>query len=150
MKQSVSHLFVVVVAAVTACADKSDVGNACPMSGASEEASGSAAAVNYPTVVEVNALFPCASLTCVATMGRSPYCTAECRDDSMCPDAFECRVVVSKDSDLENSAGFSGRQYCVWRGCSMRLECGDPARYDCIAGNYGPEEPSGLCGPAED
>jgi len=105
---------------------------------------GSAAAVNYPVIIESNAQFPCDSLTCLTIEGRSPYCTMECMSDQSCPTAFSCQVVVPPQ---QTSANFAGRRFCVWRGCSFSIECGDVTKYDCIMGFYGPKAAPGLCGP---
>jgi hypothetical protein len=129
-----------------ACSDETDVGQRCPMEVPAATAPSDGASAIYPTVIEVNAQFPCDSLTCAATAGRSAYCTEACRSDRSCPAAFECRVVVEIDLALAEESAFARREYCVWRGCHVQLECGDVSRYDCVLGDYGPSAPPGLCG----
>ncbi|MEL6340519.1 MAG: hypothetical protein AAFP04_14430 [Myxococcota bacterium] len=107
--------------AAAACSD-TDVGTECPiddLNAATEDTPGS-----NPEVVEVNTLFPCESLTCVSTDGRSGYCSRECRSDANCPSAFTCAQVVS-------IGPFSDREYCVWRRCQVDFECGDVETYAC-------------------
>lgn len=111
--------------ALLACAlgcETSDVGTDCPMddlNAGTEEAPTSS-----PEVVEINTLFPCASLTCVSTDGRAAYCSRECRRDSNCPPAFNCEQVIS-------TGPLSDRSYCIWRNCKVDFECGDVNTYAC-------------------
>lgn len=122
----------------TGC-ETTDLGNDCPMEVPEIETAAGPSSVDYPSVVEVNTLFPCDSLTCVSAQGREPYCSRECVRDSNCPTAFECLEVTALEP-------FEDRRYCVWRACRVALECGDPETYDCIPGNYGPDAAPGLCG----
>jgi hypothetical protein len=121
------------------CGKNSDVGVACPMQVPPPEQKPEAGAVDFPTYIEINTQFPCDSLVCVTTQGRDPYCSQECRSDSTCPGAFECRVVT-------DSGPLASKKYCVWRRCHVQLECGDVARYKCLEGNYG-SDVTGLCAP---
>jgi len=123
------------------CGGDSDVGKSCPMSvPAATSEQPEASSIDFPTYVEINTEFPCASMVCVAATGRSPYCSLECRSDDGCPQSFECRVVTE-------TGPLAGKRYCVWRYCQVQLECGDVKKYDCLAGDFGPSAPPGMCGP---
>lgn len=69
-------------------------------------------------VVEYNTDFPCQDIVCVATLGRGSYCTRECRSDANCPQAFECRVIMTYGP-------FAERKYCAWKQCQKDTDCGD-------------------------
>lgn len=127
-----------ILPALVAC-ENDDLGTFCPMEVTPIEQPTDPLDVSFPSVVEVNTRFPCDALVCVSTLGREPYCSRECVSDSNCPSAFVCETVT----ELEP---FAERSYCVWRPCTVQLECGDTSRYDCIQGNYGPDTSSGLCG----
>ncbi|MEO1171576.1 MAG: hypothetical protein AAFX94_05930 [Myxococcota bacterium] len=109
------------VLTASACSED-DIGTECPIDDldASEEET----PTSNPEVVEVNTQFPCESLTCVSTDGRTGYCSRECRTDANCPSAFTCEQVSP-------IGPFSDRTYCVWRSCRVDFECGDVNRYSC-------------------
>lgn len=90
----------------------------------------------YPEVVEIDATFPCDHLVCVSANGSPAYCSKECRSDTGCPRAFECRPVSL-------AGGFADRTFCVWRTCRVAFECGDLDLYVC-ARREG--EDTGVCG----
>lgn len=106
---------------VTACSE-SDIGSDCPSvavptpNGASTE--GDVVRTQGSEIVEYDAQFPCESTVCIATLGKTPYCSKECSTDAQCPDAFECRQVMELGP-------FAERKYCAWRECVSDSSCGD-------------------------
>ena len=117
------HIALALILGLTAlaCTDD-DIGADCELDDLN--ASTEETPTSDPAVVEINTQFPCESLTCVSTDGRSGYCSRECRSDTNCPSAFSCEQVT--DLGL-----FSDRTFCVWRSCRVDFECGDVNRYEC-------------------
>lgn len=105
-----------------------DIGNSCPemkvpdKGGATEE--GDVLRAQGSEIVEYNAIFPCESAICVATLGRGAYCSSECSRDSQCPEAFGCRAVM-------DVGPFAGKTYCTWKECKTDDDCGDRDRFMC-------------------
>jgi hypothetical protein len=102
--------------------DNEGIGSACPQmvvpfqGDATTE--GDVRRTEGSEVVEYNTEFPCQDIVCVATLGRGSYCTRECRTDANCPEAFECRAVMSYGP-------FEGRKYCTWKECAKDTDCGN-------------------------
>jgi hypothetical protein len=107
--------------------EKSDVGKPCPqlLGGADPSQSGEENQVVTEEVVEQNVGFPCDELICVATAGRSGYCSKKCREDAGCPDGFECR-------EIQPTGDFAGQKFCVWKRCESRDDCGNKDDFCCV------------------
>ena len=114
-----------VVLAAAAC-ERNDIGEACPklLAGADP---GSAAGTRVETqeVVQQDVTFPCDELICIATDGRSGYCSKRCREDVGCPNGFECRTVQS-------IGPFAGEKFCAWKHCNTRSDCGSKDEFCCV------------------
>jgi hypothetical protein len=112
--------------ALVAC-NKSDVGQDCP------ELLGEEASANVPDasrtetaeVVAQDVTFPCDELLCVATAGRSGYCSKKCREDSGCPSGFVCR-------EVQPVGVFAKEKFCVWAPCTKAKDCGDTKEFCCL------------------
>lgn len=96
----------------------SDIGRPCP------QLLGNTAAnplddnvLETPEIIEQSPSFPCHDLICVASAGRSPYCTASCEADKNCPRAFTCR-------EVQTVGPFEGQKFCVWKNCESAADCG--------------------------
>ena len=121
-----------------AACDDSDVGDDCSLmdvpieSGATSE--GDVQRAQGSEIVEYNAEFPCSSTVCVASLGRGAFCSAECKTDDHCPQAFECRNILT-ELDLESLpddvAAMLEQKYCIWRRCNADKDCGDEFEYVC-------------------
>lgn len=117
-------LAVALAAGLVAC-QSSDLGQPCPLllkdpvTGAfTPPFTGSGANITTQEVVGQDSSYPCASMICVATQGRSGYCTQKCLDDAGCPAGFTCRIV--------QSAGyFANVSVCVWKECDKNSDCGN-------------------------
>ncbi len=116
------HL-VLLLPLLAACAGQGeDIGLACPEMVVPQQGEASTEGDLRRTegseVVEYNTDFPCQDIVCVASLGRGSYCTRECRSDANCPDAFECRVVMTYGP-------FASRKYCTWKTCQEDTDCGN-------------------------
>ena len=89
-------------------------------------------------VVEQNVEFPCDDLICVATDGRSGYCSKKCREDAGCPAGFECRQV-------QVIGEFANDKFCTWKHCDRPKDCGLKDDFRCCH----PETSSQCGGKAE-
>jgi len=110
--------------ALVAC-QGNDLGHACPQLLTDKTTgvvtppfSGSGAEITTQEAVGQDASYSCASLICVATQGRSGYCTQKCLDDAGCPGGFTCRVVQSVGY-------FANVSFCVWKECDKKSDCGN-------------------------
>lgn len=121
-------LCLVVTGLFVAGCESDDIGDACPQmvvpipSGATEE--GDVLRAQASEIVEYSVEFPCEHSVCIATLGKTPYCSKECSKDTHCPTAFECRSVM-------DMGPFSNREYCAWRQCVDAEDCGNPFEYSC-------------------
>ncbi len=119
-----ARVLLAVVLATGACRT-SDIGQPCPaLLGDTDPASSDGGRTETQEVVGYDPTFPCESLTCVATAGRSGYCSKGCRDDASCPRAFECRVI-------QPVGAFAGQEYCAWKPCQATSDCGPKSEYCC-------------------
>ncbi len=130
-------LVLAAVAGALAC-DNSDVGDECsdmvvPVeSGATSE--GDVQRSQGSEIVEYNAEFPCTSTVCVASLGRGAFCSAECKTDANCPEAFECRTILTELDPAtlpEEVAALLEQRFCIWRECNVDEDCGDEFEYVC-------------------
>ncbi len=110
-----------------AACDKTDIGQPCPeLLGDTEPATPSTDLAQTETieVVAYDPSFPCNELICVATAGRSGYCSKLCREDAACPEGFACR-------EVQPIGSFAGKKYCVWKSCRSTSDCGDKEDFCC-------------------
>jgi hypothetical protein len=130
----------VCLVALGACAT-SDIGDDCPqLLGATNPVTVSPDGRSETAeVVGYDPLFPCDSLTCVASQGKSGYCSKGCRDSSVCPSAFDCRVITPVGD-------FAGQEFCAWKSCTRTADCGSTTTYCCrpVPGSD-PVSPLKLC-----
>ncbi|HSI04247.1 MAG: hypothetical protein ACAI38_05230 [Myxococcota bacterium] len=116
------HLVVLLIPLLACAGETEDIGLACPnmvvpfQGEASTE--GDLRRTEGSEVVEYNTEFPCQDIVCVASLGRGSYCTRECRSDANCPQAFECRVVMTYGP-------FEDRKFCTWKQCQEDTDCGN-------------------------
>lgn len=122
-----------------------DIGRPCPeLAAAAPALDGNR--TETQEIVAQDLTFPCDELICVATAGRSGYCSKKCLSDTSCPDGFTCRVV-------QPVGPFAGEQFCVWKTCSQRSDCGDEHDFCCeevVGGSPNPNQPLLLCDFSED
>jgi hypothetical protein len=111
-------------AAVSGC-DTSDVGQPCPQLGSeATTTAGGPGSAETQEVVAYDPSFPCSDLVCIATAGRSGYCSKVCREDAGCPDGFECRVI-------QPLGAFAGERFCAWKTCESPADCGKKNKFCC-------------------
>jgi hypothetical protein len=130
--------------ALAAC-QTSDVGKSCPQLLADTQPTDSyGSRAETQEVVEQNVTFPCDDFVCVATAGRSGYCTQKCREDVGCPDGFVCRTVQAVGP-------FANDKFCVWKHCDKRSDCGNMKSFCCTpVPGASPTEEIKLCDFAND
>jgi len=127
------------IAALGGCA-KSDIGHRCGAFDVPATPGDSDNRTQTPEVVAQDPAFPCDDLICVATDGKGPYCSKKCRTDTACPDGFECRQV-------QPIGAFADDQFCVWKACNDRTDCGTPKDDFCCEAvpDTDPEAPLKRC-----
>ena len=111
-------------AALLACGSN-DIGKPCPqlLNGATPATSGDGQ-TETAEVVAYDPSFPCDELTCIATAGRPGYCSKLCRENSACPQGFECR-------EIQPVGAFAGDKYCAWKKCQQASDCGNKSDFCC-------------------
>lgn len=112
---------------IAAGCDANDIGKDCPdLLG--DQSPGGAAGTRVETeeVVEQDVTFPCDELICIATDGRSGYCSKRCRENAGCPAGFECRVI-------QKIGPFAGEMFCAWKRCATSADCGSKKEFCCVA-----------------
>ena len=132
--------FLVSCASVLGGCSSSDVGQACPeLLGTTDPATVGDGRTETAEVVAYDPLFPCDSLICVASAGRSGYCSRACREDSSCPTGFECRVIQPVGT-------FANQMFCAWKPCDMTADCGSKKDFCCrpVIGSD-PVQPKKYC-----
>jgi len=121
-----------------------DLGRPCPeltTSGTIGQIDGNRALTQE--IVEQNLSFPCESLICVATTGKTGYCSKKCTHDGSCPDGFECRTI-------QEVGPFKNDMFCAWKSCAKNKECGDSKMRCSKTDNADPQGQLKLCGYKED
>lgn len=114
-------------AAVLFACDNNDIGKDCPeLLADADPTEPEGGRTVTEEVVGHDAGFPCRELICIATAGRSGYCSKRCREDAGCPDGFECR-------EIQPVGLFAGEKYCAWKPCEKRSDCGNVEDFCCIA-----------------
>ena len=94
---------------------------------------------NTQNTVEQNVKFPCDNLICVATDGRTGYCSQKCLDNSGCPDGFTCSIV-------QTLGPFANISLCVWKTCTHTQDCGSSDDFCCEPVPYSmTTKGAGLC-----
>ncbi|MBN1962106.1 MAG: hypothetical protein JW841_14285 [Deltaproteobacteria bacterium] len=109
---------------ISSC-EKDDIGKPCPqLLGDTEATSDDESQTKTAEIVSYDPSFPCDELICIATSGRSGYCSKRCRDNSVCPDGFECR-------EVQPVGEFAGQKYCAWKPCNTASDCGSKSDFCC-------------------
>ena len=139
MRAGVLAIFVSSASGLAGCA-KSDVGQACPeLLGTTDPATVTDGLSETEEVVAYDPLFPCDSLICVASVGRTGYCSRACNDNSSCPSGFECRVIQPVGT-------FANQMFCAWKPCDKTADCGSKKDFCCrpVIGSD-PVQPKKYC-----
>jgi hypothetical protein len=115
-----------VAVAIGSCASN-DIGKPCPqLLGDTQPATVGDDQTATAEVVAYDPSFPCDELICIATSGRSGYCSKLCRDNAVCPQGFECR-------EIQPVGEFAGQKYCAWKPCQNVGDCGSKSDFCCQA-----------------
>ncbi len=115
---------IVVGGGLGAGCESDDVGQPCPQLLQGNAADTSNGQTTTQEVVEQNVGFPCQEMVCIATAGRSGYCTKKCRTDAGCPSGFVCR-------EIQPIGDFAGEKFCAWKPCDSRADCGSVNDFCC-------------------
>ena len=106
--------------------ESNDIGKPCPqLLGDADPGSAAGRRVETQEVVQQDVTFPCDELICIATDGRSGYCSKRCREDAGCPTGFECRTVQS-------IGPFASDKFCAWKKCQSVSNCGSKDQFCCV------------------
>lgn len=118
----VSLICVTLASLGTGC-ERPDIGKECPKLLANPPTAGGTR-IETNEVVAQDFQFDCDELICVATDGRTGYCSAKCREDVGCPPGFECRQV-------QTIGEFANDKFCVWKRCEQPKDCGNHDDFRC-------------------
>jgi hypothetical protein len=139
MRAQALAMFVSCTCGLAACSG-SDVGQPCPeLLGTTDPATIGDGRTETAEVVAYDPLFRCDSLICVASAGRSGYCSRACRTNGACPGGFECRVIQPVGS-------FANEMFCAWKQCDKTADCGSKKEFCCrpVIGSD-PVQPKKYC-----
>ncbi|MBI3180382.1 MAG: hypothetical protein HYZ27_12015 [Deltaproteobacteria bacterium] len=117
---------VAVFATLAPACEQHDIGKPCPqLLGDAEPALEGTTRLETEEVVAQDTNFPCEDLICIATDGRSGYCSRKCRSAAGCPDGFTCRTV-------QEIGPFAQDMFCAWAHCTSAGDCGSRDDFCCV------------------
>ncbi|MEZ4272645.1 MAG: hypothetical protein R3C68_14810 [Myxococcota bacterium] len=109
----------------TGACDSHDLGQPCPQLLQGVDASDNEGMRSETQeVVGQDLTYPCEELLCVASGGKTGYCSKKCRGDSGCPTGFECKAIHS-------TGEMAGQTFCVWKTCESAADCGSSKKFCC-------------------
>ena len=115
---------VIALTSTLGACDKHDIGQPCEALLQEQPSASEENRTETQEVVGQSTSFPCEELICIATDGKTGYCSKKCRNDSGCPGGFECRVI-------QTIGEFAGEQFCAWKPCAIRADCGTVEEFCC-------------------